>query len=50
LLYFFPLFFGARCDKALAAAVLLFMLVRLSRKTDDAAFAAFALVLLYRAI
>jgi hypothetical protein len=45
---FFPPRFGlgARCDSALAAAVLLALLVRPSRRTFDAAFAAFALVCL----
>ena len=38
--------FGARCDSALAAAVLLLLLVRPSRITEDAALAARGLVFL----
>jgi hypothetical protein len=38
--------FGARCDRALAAAVLLAFEVHPFPKTFEAAFAAFALVLL----
>jgi hypothetical protein len=47
---YLPFFLGARWDKALPAAVLLALLVRLSRRTLDAAFAAFALVCLPFAI
>jgi len=38
--------FGAACDRALPAAIFDLTLVLLLRNTDDAAFAAFALVFL----
>ena len=46
LLFFYLRRFGARCESALAAAVLLLLLVRPSRITEDAAEAARELVFL----